>query len=64
MPFKLPPTFSIIALIFYYNENIDDVILIFNIIYTQSVPGALELQAEFIISIVLAHVSHRSSRSA
>ena len=33
MPFELPPTFSIIALIFYQNENIDDVIENFNIIY-------------------------------
>ena len=33
MPFEPPPTFSIIALIFYYNKNIDDVIVIFNIIY-------------------------------
>ena len=54
--------YNIIALIFY--KNIDDVIIL---LFLWSVPCALELQAEFVISMthsVLAHVSHCSSRSA
>ena len=62
MPFEPPPTF--LLLIF---ENIDDVIVIFNNVYLLSIICALELQAEFVISMahsVFARVSHCSSRSA
>ena len=36
IPFEPPPTFSIIALIFYLNEYIDDVFENFDIIYSLS----------------------------
>ena len=58
-----------LLLYLFSNENIDDAIVIFSIIYSLFHVHSIELQAEFVISmphsvLAHAHVSHSSSCSA